>query len=386
MEEEIVNQPLLEKKKYFENCPGCKVDKANELSEGQGVPFTKLFIVWMLVLCTALPISSLFPFLYFMVRDFKIAKTEADISSYAGYVGSAFMFGRCLTSLFWGTIADRIGRKPVIIIAIISVIIFNTLFGLSTSFWMAVIVRFLLGTFNCLLGPVRAYASELFREEHQALGLSTVSAAWGIGLIIGPALGGYLSQPVEKYPHIFPKDCFWDKFPYFLPNFVISALAFVVAIGCIWIPETLHNHNYSDESIEDAKALENGNNGTDNENIQKNENLFLNWPLMSSIIAYCIFSLHDITYLEVFSLWAVSPQRFGGLNFTTDNVGNVLSISDFIHTYFAKLPLHTIVVRRSTIHSVKYLFNSKEYFFYHHCNWFAPSTKPSSGTTPKGCC
>ena len=36
---------------------------------------------------------------------------------------------------------------------------------------------------------------------------------------------------------------------------------------------------------------------------------------------------------------------------------------DFIHTYFAKLPLHTIVVRCSTIHSVKYLFNSKEYFF-----------------------
>jgi len=53
MKEENVNQPLLEKKKkkYYENCPGCKVDKANELNEGQGVPFTKLLIVWMLVLC-----------------------------------------------------------------------------------------------------------------------------------------------------------------------------------------------------------------------------------------------------------------------------------------------------------------------------------------------
>ena len=68
------------------------------------------------------------------------------------------------------------------------------------------------------------------------------------------------------------------------------------------LQETLHNHNYSDESMEDAKALENGNNGADKENIQKNENLFLNWPLMSSIIAYCIFSLHDITYLEVRSV------------------------------------------------------------------------------------
>ncbi|XP_004517218.3 protein ZINC INDUCED FACILITATOR 1-like [Cicer arietinum] len=61
--------------------------------------------------------------------------------------------------------------------------------------------------------------------------------------------------------------------------------------------------------------------------VQNNENLFMNWPLMSSIIAYCIFALHDIAYQEVFSLWAVSPSKLGGLNFTTDDIGDVLSIS-----------------------------------------------------------
>ncbi|KAL9276134.1 hypothetical protein ACSQ67_026322 [Phaseolus vulgaris] len=211
MEEEIVEEPLLEKKKkYYENCPGCKVDKANELSEGQGVPFTKLFIVWMLVLCTGLPTSSVFPFLYFML---------------------------------------------------------------------------------------------------------------GIGLNNWPSIVGYLSQ------------------------------------------ETLHNHNCSDESIEDAKALENANNGAGNENIQKNENLFLNWPLMSSIIAYCIFTLHDIAYLEVFSLWAVSPQRLGGLNFTSDNVGNVLSISGFaliiyqltIYPYVEKASGPILLGRISSILSIPLL-------------------------------
>lgn len=64
--------------------------------------------------------------------------------------------------------------------------------------------------------------------------------------------------------------------------------------------ETLHNHNCSNESIDHVEALENGSNAVDKDTIiQKKENLLLNWPLMSSVIAYCVFSLHDIAYQEV---------------------------------------------------------------------------------------
>uniref|UniRef100_A0A3Q7GSC3 Major facilitator superfamily (MFS) profile domain-containing protein n=1 Tax=Solanum lycopersicum TaxID=4081 RepID=A0A3Q7GSC3_SOLLC len=128
------------------------------------------------------------------VRDFHIAKREEDIGSYACYTGFAFMFGRTLTSAFWGVMADRYGRKSVIIFGTSIVVVFNTLFGLSTNFWMVVVTRFLLGSLNGLLGPIKAYAAEIFREEYQALGMSTISSAWGIGLIIGPALGGFLAQ------------------------------------------------------------------------------------------------------------------------------------------------------------------------------------------------
>ncbi|CAK8564844.1 unnamed protein product [Lathyrus sativus] len=322
MEDEPNVRDALLKKNYHENCPGCKVDKAKELKTD--VTFLNLLNIWIVVLCSSLPIASLFPYLYFMVRDFNIAEREEDISAYAGYVGSAFMLGRSLTSIFWGVVADRYGRKPVAVFGILSVIIFNTLFGLSTSFWMAVATRFCLGSLNGLLGPMKAYSTEIFREEKQGLGLSTLSAAWGIGLILGPAIGGYLAQPTVKYPHLFPKDSFWDKFPYFLPSLVISAFAIVVAIACIWLPETLHNHPLSD----DAEALEAGKTRKDVDKIiQKDESLLMNWPLMSSVVVYSIFSLCDIAYQEVFSLWAVSPRRLGGLNFTTDNVGDVLAIS-----------------------------------------------------------
>ncbi|CAK8571039.1 unnamed protein product [Lathyrus sativus] len=325
MEDENVRDALL-KKNYYENCPGCKVDKAKELKTD--VTLLNLLNIWIVVLCSSLPIATLFPYLYFMVRDFNFAEREEDISAYAGYIGSAFMLGRSLTSIFWGIVADRYGRKPVAVFGILSVIVFNTLFGLSTSFWMAVTMRFCLGSLNGLQGPMKAYSTEIFREEKQGLGLSTVSAAWGIGLIIGPAIGGYLAQPTVKYPHLFPKDSFWDKFPYFLPSLVTSSFAVVVAIACIWLPETLHNHPLSNESIEDAEVAETGSKkkGVD-KIIQKDENLLKNWPLMSSVVVYSIFSLCDIAYQEVFSLWAVSPRRLGGLDFTTDNVGDVLAIS-----------------------------------------------------------
>ncbi|KAK2424101.1 protein ZINC INDUCED FACILITATOR-LIKE [Trifolium repens] len=58
-------------------------------------------------------------------------------------------------------------------------------------------------TFICSFSSIGlSHATKLFRQEHQTIGLSTVSATCGIGLIIGPAIGGYLAQPVEKYPQI----------------------------------------------------------------------------------------------------------------------------------------------------------------------------------------
>ncbi|XP_069149139.1 protein ZINC INDUCED FACILITATOR-LIKE 1-like [Solanum lycopersicum] len=234
------------------------------------------------------------------VRDFHIAKREEDIGSYAGYIGSAFMFGRTLTSAFWGVVADCYGRKPVIIFGTSIVVVFNTLFGLSTNFWMAVVTRFLLGNLNGLLGPIKAYAAEIFREEYQALGMSTISSAWGIGLIIGPALGGFLAQPAEKYPDLFTKGSLFGRFPYFLPCLCISVFALVVALGSFWIPETLHNHDSERPHQDTYKALEAASDTKDENESAPKENLFKNWPLMSSIISYCIFALHDMAYSEVY--------------------------------------------------------------------------------------
>ncbi|CAN1182367.1 Probable peptide/nitrate transporter At3g43790 [Linum perenne] len=262
-----------------------------------------------------------FSSLFQQIKDFHIAEREEDIGFYAGFVGSSFMIGRALTSFFWGRLADRYGRKPVILIGTFSVVIFNTLFGLSSSFWMAISMRFLLGCFNSLLGTIRAYASEVCREEHRSLALSIVSTSRGVGLIIGPAIGGFFAQPAEKYPSLFSKNSIFGRFPYFLPCLLISIYSLGVFIACWWLPETLHMHG------REASAEESSVKGRVEEMPQK-QNLLKNWPLMSTIIVYCVFSLQEIAYSEIFSLWAVSDKKFGGLSFSSQAVGEVLAISD----------------------------------------------------------
>ncbi|KXG32280.1 protein ZINC INDUCED FACILITATOR-LIKE 1 isoform X2 [Sorghum bicolor] len=305
---------------WRERCPGCRQERKVQASDG--IPYADFLYIWIACLCASLPIQSLFPYLYFMIRDLKVAKEEQDIGFYAGFVGATYFLGRTISAVPWGMFADKYGRKPCIVISILSVIVFNTLFGLSTTYWMAIVTRGLLGLLCGILGPIKAYASEVCRKEHQALGISLVTSSRAIALVIGPAIGGFLAQPAQKYPNLFSEDSIFGRFPYFLPCFVISLLAAGSCIACIWLPETLHFHDDDKaESIEELEAQVRGSEST--------KNLLKNWQLMSAIILYCVFSLHDTAYLEIFSLWAVSSRKFQGLSLTSQDVGTVLAFSGF---------------------------------------------------------
>ncbi|XP_074578922.1 protein ZINC INDUCED FACILITATOR-LIKE 1-like [Curcuma longa] len=103
--------------------------------------------------------------------------------------------------------------------------------GLSTSYWMAISTRLLLGLLNGISGPIKAYSVEVCREEHQSLGVSLVSTAWGIGLIIGPARSGrffWLSLQ-KNIPKYFLKILS-------LQGFLTVCLALGVFIASLWLP------------------------------------------------------------------------------------------------------------------------------------------------------
>ncbi|CAM6037846.1 unnamed protein product [Sphagnum compactum] len=302
------------KEVQYPNCPGCKC--AYLQHPDAGIPYKEFLSVFLLIFVASTPVSSLYPFLYFMVQDLHITKSDKEIGFYAGLLGASLLVGRALTAVQWGIAADKYGRKPVMVLSLISVMVFHTLFGLSKNFWMALATRFLLGSFNGMHGAVKAYTSEISNQQHQALGISMVGTSWGLALIIGPALGGYLSQPALKYPSVFGEGSLFARYPYFLPSLCNTVLASGALCIIIQLPETLHKHNIKE--MEETELLSN-----------VKRSLLSRKSFIGAMAVSCIWSFHDMTYSEIFSLWCVSPKATGGLNFTTDNVGKILGISGF---------------------------------------------------------
>eukprot|EP00903_Cladosiphon_okamuranus_P009002 g8611.t1 len=162
-------------------------------------------------------LSSLFPYVGYMVQQLGVAEDKDEAGYYAGYLASAFMIGRFAFSYFWGRFADRYGRLPVLYIGLCSIATFSIGFGMSTTFWWAVTCRFLLGAMNGLIAVGKCLISEVCGKEHETVGMSFVTACWSIGMVFGPALGGLLSETTDKG--------LFGRFPYLLPNLVGASLA-----------------------------------------------------------------------------------------------------------------------------------------------------------------
>lgn len=91
---------------------------------------------------------SIFPYIYYMIEDFKITDDPTQISVYAGMVTSAFTLAEFATGVMWGKLSDKIGRKPVLLSGLIGTAISVLIFGFAPSLPVALFARAMGGLLN----------------------------------------------------------------------------------------------------------------------------------------------------------------------------------------------------------------------------------------------
>jgi DHA1 family multidrug resistance protein-like MFS transporter len=101
----------------------------------------------------------------------------------------------------WGRLSDRRGRKPVLIVGLLGSAITMLLFGLSTELWMLFASRGLAGILTAATIPAAmAYVGDITSDEERGGGMGVIGSAMGLGVIMGPGLGGLLAEKSLSTP------------------------------------------------------------------------------------------------------------------------------------------------------------------------------------------
>lgn len=104
--------------------------------------------VFIIALCESTQINSLFAFAAFMVEDLIPGLPEENVGYYAGVLAASFQAAQCCTSIAWGRISDRVGRKPALLVGLVGSIVALIVVGFAPSYGIAVLGRVLAGSLN----------------------------------------------------------------------------------------------------------------------------------------------------------------------------------------------------------------------------------------------
>ncbi|MGD8603657.1 MAG: MFS transporter [Anaerolineales bacterium] len=121
-----------------------------------------------------------------------------------GLLVASYAVMRLIFGPIWGTLSDRVGRKPIMMIGVIGYGITMVGFGLATKLWMMFAARILSGVLSSATSPTTmAYIGDSTTEEDRSRGMGVLGAAGGMGTIFGPALGGLLADWGLSVPFFF---------------------------------------------------------------------------------------------------------------------------------------------------------------------------------------
>ena len=128
------------------------------------------------------------------------AETFGATGLTVGLLSTSFSFMQFVFAPFWGRLSDRIGRRPVILFGSFLSYLF---FGLAGSLPALFAARICAGIAGANVATAQAYMADVTTPENRARGMGLVGAAFGLGFIFGPAIGGFLSQFSYQAPPFF---------------------------------------------------------------------------------------------------------------------------------------------------------------------------------------
>jgi len=287
-------------------------------------------------------VNLLTPYVVEMVSDFlHKSPEEPEVAHTVGLLVGLYSFCEVCFSVVWGSLADRIGRKPALLIGLAGSVVAPIIFGLGQSLSVVFAARALDGFFCGNVGVTRTYLGEIVDETNEARGFGFLGVCFSVGLFVGPLLGGELVYPARWAPKVFA-DTVFDHHPYLLPNLTYAVFAGIAwVIGALFLEETLPRSQRCSRRSETTpfRRQTSLTPGTDPsgapdfmlveeaDDAQRRDCGCFPPTLIRCIAAYCAIGGYASAGNQLFILLVTVPQSSGGFGLRPSEIGALQNVA-----------------------------------------------------------
>lgn len=177
-----------------------------------------LLVIYLTIFVNLVGFGIIIPLLPFYAETFGASPFVV------GLLFASFSLSQLVAAPLLGELSDRYGRRPVLIVSLIGTALSFAMLAVAQSLVMLFAARIVDGLSGGNITTARAYIADVTTPETRARAFGLLGAAFGLGFILGPALGGAFSY-----------------ISYTAPIWAAAAITLVAtALAWVWLPETLH--------------------------------------------------------------------------------------------------------------------------------------------------
>jgi DHA1 family tetracycline resistance protein-like MFS transporter len=154
----------------------------------------QLIIIFLIIFVNLIGFGIIIPILPFYAEN--VGATPLQI----GLLFASYSVAQIVASPVLGSWSDRYGRRPILLLSLLGTVISFVMLATATSLAMLFAARILDGLSGGNIPTARAYISDITEEKDRAKAFGIIGAAFGLGFIFGPALGGLLGQVNSAAP------------------------------------------------------------------------------------------------------------------------------------------------------------------------------------------
>src|SRR5216110_1328513 len=158
-----------------------------------------LLVIFITVFIDLVGFGIVIPVLPYYAEGTRFGATPREV----GFLFASYSIMQLIFAPVMGRLSDKHGRRPVLLVSILGTALGFFILGFATTLWMLFLGRIIDGVSGGNISTAQAYIADITTKENRAKGMGLIGAAFVLGFIFGPAIGGILSRWGIHVPFFF---------------------------------------------------------------------------------------------------------------------------------------------------------------------------------------